>query len=186
MKAVTYKAEIMNEADVRRALLRIAHEILEKNRGSRNVVLLGIRTRGIFLARRLAEIIAEVEGNEPHVGTLDITLYRDDILSRGVNPVVRESIVPFDILGKNVVLVDDVLYTGRTIRAALDAVFDLGRPSCIELAVLVDRGHRELPVGANYVGKNIPTARHETVKVELAEQDGRDCVWLGQIETEEV
>lgn len=171
-------AEIMNGADIRRALTRIAHEILEKHRGSSEIALLGIRTRGVFLAERLQSIIGEVEGQAPDLGILDITLYRDDILSKGPNPVVRESKVPFDIWGKKVILVDDVLYTGRTIRAALDAVFDLGRPAIMELATLVDRGHREMPIGANYVGKNIPTSRKQKVRVSLTECDDTDGVYL--------
>lgn len=174
------KTEIMTKDDIKRALTRMAHEILEKNHGSEDLALIGIRTRGIFLAKRLAVIIREVEKTEVEVGTLDITLYRDDIAAKGGIPIVGESHVPFDLNGKKVVLCDDVLYTGRTVRAALDAVFDLGRPSFIRLAVLVDRGHRELPVRADYVGKNIPTSYQETVEVRLSEVDGEDTVLLEQ------
>lgn len=174
------KTEIMTTEDIKRALTRMAHEILEKNHGSEGLALIGIRTRGIFLAKRLAAIIREVEKTEVEVGTLDITLYRDDIAAKGGIPIVGESHVPFDLNGKKVVLCDDVLYTGRTVRAALDAVFDLGRPSFIRLAVLVDRGHRELPVRADYVGKNIPTSYQETVEVRLSEVDGEDTVLLEQ------
>lgn len=174
------KSEIMSEADIRRALTRIAHEILERNQGSEDLVLLGIRTRGIFLAKRIAELIAQVENVEVPVGALDITLYRDDIAVKGGIPIVGESDVPFDLNGKKVILCDDVLFTGRTIRAAMDAVFDLGRPSVIRLAVLIDRGHRELPIRADYVGKNIPTSKLETVEVRLDERDGYDTVILAQ------
>lgn len=174
------QTEIMTKDDIKRALTRMAHEILEKNQGSENLALIGIRTRGIFLARRLAAIIHQVEGTAVAVGTLDITLYRDDIAAKGGIPIVGGSDVPFDLNGKKVVLCDDVLYTGRTIRAALDALFDLGRPSFIRLAVLVDRGHRELPIRADYVGKNIPTSYREAVDVRLSEADGEDTVILEQ------
>lgn len=170
--------EILSETDIKRALTRMAHEILEKNQGGKDLVLLGIRTRGVFLARRLAAIIDEVEGLKVPVGTLDITLYRDDIAAKGGIPVVGESDVPFDLDHKKVILCDDVLFTGRTVRAALDAVFDLGRPSFIRLAILVDRGHRELPVRADYVGKNIPTSHTENVVVRFDECDGYDTVVL--------
>lgn len=172
------KSEIMDASDIRRAMTRMAHEILEKNHGAEDVVLLGIRTRGVFVAERLRDVIYDVEGVKLPVGTLDITLYRDDIAAKGGIPIVGESHVPFDLNGKKVVLCDDVLYTGRTIRAALDAVFDLGRPAFVRLAVLVDRGHRELPVRADYVGKNIPTARRELVEVRFDEHDGYDTVIL--------
>ena len=172
------KSEIMNEADIQRALVRMAHEVLEKNHGAEDLVLIGVRTRGIYLAQRLAAVIKEVEGADLPVGVLDITLYRDDIAVKGGIPFVGESEVPFEINGKKVVLCDDVLYTGRTIRAALDAIFDLGRPSFVRLAVLVDRGHRELPIRADYVGKNIPTALRETVEVRFDENDGYDTVIL--------
>jgi pyrimidine operon attenuation protein/uracil phosphoribosyltransferase len=172
------KSEIMDGSDIKRAVTRMAHEILEKNHGAEDLVLLGIRTRGIFLAERLKDVIRDVENAELPVGTLDITLYRDDIAVKGGIPIVGESNVPFDLNGKKVVLCDDVLFTGRTIRAALDAVFDLGRPSFVRLAVLVDRGHRELPIRADYVGKNIPTAQQETVEVRFDEHDGYDTVIL--------
>lgn len=161
--------------DIRRALVRVAHEIVERNRGAEKLVLVGMHTRGVPLARRLAVIIEGFECKPLPVGVLDIGLYRDDLASRAT-PTIRRTEVPVDIAGKSVVLVDDVLYTGRSIRAAMDALFDLGRPEKIQLAVLVDRGHRELPVRADYVGKNIPTSRHEEVRVHLKELDGGDEV----------
>lgn len=169
-------AEIMDAADVRRALTRIAHEILERDRGSGDLVLVGIANRGDDLARRLAREIARIEGQEVPVGVLDITLYRDDIGLTPEAPELRETRIPFDPSGKVIVLVDDVLYTGRTIRAALDALIDLGRPRTIQLAVLVDRGHRELPIRADFVGKNVPTGRADDVRVLVEEVDGRDAV----------
>ena len=169
-------AEIMDAHDVRRALTRIAHEILERDKGSGDLVLVGIANRGDDLARRLAREIARIEGNEVPVGVLDITLYRDDIGLTPEAPEIRETRIPFDPSGKVIVLVDDVLYTGRTIRAALDALIDLGRPRTIQLAVLVDRGHRELPIRADYVGKNVPTGRSDDVRVLIDEVDGRDAV----------
>jgi pyrimidine operon attenuation protein/uracil phosphoribosyltransferase len=180
VKAKGIQTEIMTKDDIKRALIRMAHEILEKNQGSEDLALIGIRTRGIFIAKRLAAIIQQVEGTTVAVGTLDITLYRDDIAAKGGIPIVGGSDVPFDLNGKKVVLCDDVLYTGRTIRAALDALFDLGRPAFIRLAVLVDRGHRELPIRADYVGKNIPTSYREAVVVHLREADGEDTVVLEQ------
>ncbi len=161
---------------MRRAIRRIAHEIIERNKGVEGVVLVGMRTRGVPLARRLAEAIGEFEGAAVPVGALDIGLYRDDLPSLGTRPALRPSNIPTDIDGKRVVLVDDVLYTGRSIRAALDALMDFGRPGQVQLAVLVDRGHRELPIRADYVGKNIPTSRREEVQVRLVEVDGRDEV----------
>ena len=175
------KSEIMNEADIKRALTRMAHEILEKNHGGEDLVLLGVCTRGVFVAERLAAVIEQVENVKVPVGVLDITLYRDDIAAKGGIPIVGESKVNFDLNGKKVILCDDVLYTGHTVRAALDAVFDLGRPSFVRLAVLVDRGHRELPVRADYVGKNIPTSQRETVEVRFDECDGYDTVILGEM-----
>jgi len=166
----------MTEADMRRAIRRIAHEIIERNKGVEGVVLVGMRTRGVPLARRLAEAIGEFEGAAVPVGALDIGLYRDDLPSLGTRPALRPSNIPTDIDGKRVVLVDDGLYTGRSIRAALDALMDFGRPGQVQLAVLVDRGHRELPIRADYVGKNIPTSRREEVQVRLVEVDGRDEV----------
>jgi len=161
-----------------RTLARIAHEILERNRGVEEIALVGIRTRGVPIARRLAQAIKEINGHEVPTGALDITLYRDDLMRHpvGPQPVVRRTEIPFSIDGKRILLVDDVLYTGRTIRAALDALIDFGRPQSIQLVVLVDRGHRELPIKADYVGKNLPTAASESVQVHLTEIDGRDEV----------
>lgn len=172
------KALLLSEMDIKRALTRIAHEILERNRGAADLILIGIRTRGVYLAQRLQTIIKDFEGIALPLGILDITLYRDDIASLGATPIVKESQVPFELNGKKVILVDDVLYTGRTIRAALDAVFDLGRPSFIQLAALIDRGHRELPIRADFIGKNTPTSRGELVEVNLREIDGIDKVVL--------
>jgi pyrimidine operon attenuation protein/uracil phosphoribosyltransferase len=166
----------LDSGDVARALARVAHEIIERNKGASRVVLVGILTRGVHLAKRLAERIAEIEGVNVATGSLDIGLYRDDIGMREPAPLAPVR-VP-DIDGKIVVLVDDVLYTGRSIRAAMDAVMDLGRPHAIQLAVLVDRGHRELPIRADYVGKNIPTAQNEEVQVRVSEIDGEDSVVL--------
>ncbi len=172
------RVRVMDGAAIRRALTRIAHEIVEKNKSLRDVALVGIQTRGVPLARRLAEKLGSVEGRVPPTGILDINLYRDDLSRIGYHPVVRKTDIPFDLEGKRVVLVDDVLYTGRTIRAALDALIDLGRPERIALAVLVDRGHRELPIRADFVGKNVPTAEAEVVEVRLEETDGTDEVLL--------
>jgi pyrimidine operon attenuation protein/uracil phosphoribosyltransferase len=169
------KAEVMDAVAVDRALRRIAHEVLEANKGAGGIGLVGIVTRGAAIAQRLADRIREIEGTEVPVGTLDISFYRDDVGAR-LNPEVHRTDIPFDPTERLVVLVDDVLFTGRTIRAAMDAIFDYGRPSCIQLAVLVDRGHRELPIRADYVGKNVPTSRKERVKVLLTETDGRDAV----------
>ncbi len=167
---------LMDEAEVRRAVTRIAHEILERNRGAEELVLVGIAARGDDLARRLAAEIARIEGVEVPVGALDITFYRDDIGLRSEAPEVHETNVRFDINRRTVVLVDDVLFTGRTIRAALDALVDFGRPTAIQLAVLVDRGHRELPIRADFVGKNVPSRKDEIVRVALREVDGEDAV----------
>ena len=169
--------QILSAEDIGRAITRIAHEIVERNRGVERLVLAGIPTRGAPLARRLAERIAEFEGRHVPVGALDIGLYRDDLASRA-RPVVRSSEMPVDVDGRNVVLVDDVIYTGRTVRAALDALTDFGRPRLVQLAVLVDRGHREVPIRADYVGKNIPTAAWEEVQVRVKEVDERDEVVL--------
>ncbi|MFY9402957.1 MAG: bifunctional pyr operon transcriptional regulator/uracil phosphoribosyltransferase PyrR [Candidatus Omnitrophota bacterium] len=165
------KARILDKEAISRALMRIAHEIVEKNKGTQNLCLIGIRNRGVFLARRLAEQIKKIEGGDVLFGVLDITLYRDDLALASGQPIVRKTEIGFDINNKLLVLVDDVLYTGRTIRAALDALTDFGRPESIQLAVLIDRGHRELPIRADYVGKNIPTAKHETIQVRLLEVD---------------
>lgn len=170
------KAQIMDADGIRRALTRIAHEILEKNSGTKDLILIGIRRRGVPLARKIAQLIKEIEGTAVPLGTLDITLYRDDLSQLGYQPLVRKTEVPCDITGKKIVLVDDVLYTGRTVRAALDAIIDLGRPKLIQLAVLIDRGHRELPIRADFVGKNVPTSRMEEISVSLQEIDGIDRV----------
>jgi len=170
------KAKILDKENISRAIIRIAHEILEKNKGTENLCLVGIRNRGVHLAKRLAENIKQIENKDVVVGVLDITLYRDDLTLISAQPVVHKTEIDFDINDKNLVLVDDVLYTGRTIRAALDALIDFGRPKSIQLAVLVDRGHRELPIRADYAGKNIPTSQKETVEVRLEECDGKDEV----------
>ncbi len=164
----------MDKENVGRALMRIAHEILEKNRGTENLCLVGIRTRGAVLAERINECIRQIEGSPLAIGILDITLYRDDLTLVSTQPVIHETSISFDITGKKIVLVDDVLFTGRTIRAALDALIDFGRPASIQLAVLIDRGHRELPIRADYVGKNIPTALDQNVKVILKETDSEE------------
>lgn len=174
------KTEIMDEKALDRALTRIAHEIIERNRGIEDVVLLGIRTRGVTLAKRLCKKIRDIEGNELPVGSLDITSYRDDIKNMKDMPQENSTEVSFDITGKKVILVDDVLYTGRTVRAAMDAIVDIGRPLSIQLAVLVDRGHRELPIRADYVGKNVPTSRSEMIIVNVMEADDEDGVLLGE------
>jgi len=170
------KARILDKDTVNRTLMRIAHEILEKNKGTKDLCLIGIRNRGVHIALRLARLIKDIEDNDVLVGALDITLYRDDLTMISTHPVVHKTEIGFDINGKNLVLVDDVLYTGRTVRAALDALMDFGRPHSIQLAVMVDRGHRELPIRADYVGKNIPTSNKETVEVRLSEADGVDEV----------
>jgi pyrimidine operon attenuation protein/uracil phosphoribosyltransferase len=169
-------ATVMAPDDIRRALTRIAHEILERDKGAADVVLVGIADRGDDLARRLAAEVSRIEGVEIPVGVLDITFYRDDIGLRAEAPEVHETRIGFDVSGKVVVLVDDVLYTGRTIRSAMDALMDLGRPHKIQLAVLVDRGHRELPIRADFVGKNLPTSRDDNVRVQVQELDGADAV----------
>ena len=166
--------KIMDQDQVRRAISRIAHEILEKNKGTQDLAIIGIRTRGAILAERLNAAIKQIEGNAVAVGVLDITLYRDDLTLVNAAPVVHETLIDFDLDKKSIVLVDDVLFTGRTIRAALNAIHDFGRPANIQLAVLIDRGHRELPIRADYVGKNIPTSLNENVKVILAESDQKE------------
>ncbi len=172
------KAQIMDEAALSRALMRISHEITEKNRGVENVVLVGIRRRGEPIARIIRANIAKIEGVEVPCGSIDIGFYRDDLTTFADSPLVRRASLDFDVNGRNVVLVDDVLYTGRTARAAIEAVFSCGRPRSIQFAVLVDRGHRELPIRADYVGKNIPTSRSELVEVRLPEYDGETGVFL--------
>jgi pyrimidine operon attenuation protein/uracil phosphoribosyltransferase len=162
----------MDADQIRRAVIRIAHEILERNKGTGDLCLVGIRTGGALLAARVKRAIHEIEGQDVPLGILDINLYRDDLALVTKQPVVRETLIDFDITDKSVVLVDDVLFTGRTIRAALAALVDLGRPACIQLAVLIDRGHRELPIRADFVGKNIPTSREQRVAVTLGETDG--------------
>lgn len=175
------KARVMDENDMRRAITRIAHEILERNSGVDALAIIGIQTRGAFLARRVADVIESIEGVSVPVGILDITLYRDDLQTIAEQPVVNESEIPFDVQGKTIVLVDDVLYTGRTVRAALDEIIDFGRPKSVQLAVVVDRGHRELPIRADYVGKNVPTSERENVAVRIAEKDGSDDVLIQSI-----
>lgn len=172
------KNRIMDADGIRRAISRIAHEILEKNQGTKDLVLIGIRTRGVPLAERIRERIRVYEGVNVPLGLLDITLYRDDLSTIAFQPVIHETKVPFSLDGKIVILVDDVLFTGRTVRAALDALIDLGRPSKIQLAVLIDRGHRELPIRADYVGKNVPTSSREIVSVCLEEIDQNEEVFL--------
>ena len=164
----------MDKEAIRRALLRIAHEIVEKNKGVEGLCLIGIRTRGVILAERLQKNIKEIEGCDLPVGILDITLYRDDLTKASTQPVVGETHIDFDLTNKKIVLIDDVLFSGRTIRCALDALIDFGRPSEIQLAVLIDRGHRELPIRADYVGKNIPTSLQQSVQVVLQETDRKD------------
>jgi pyrimidine operon attenuation protein/uracil phosphoribosyltransferase len=175
------KAKIADADGIRRMLTRIAHEIIERNKGTENLVLVGIRRRGVPLASRLRELIKEIEGTQVPLGVLDITLYRDDLQTIAQQPIVRTTEIPVDIDEKIVVLVDDVLFTGRTVRSALNALIDFGRPSAIQLAVLVDRGHRELPIRADFVGKNVPTSRREVVAVCLQEEDGTDEVQIREV-----
>jgi pyrimidine operon attenuation protein / uracil phosphoribosyltransferase len=172
------KTVIMDDQAIRRALTRIAHEIIERNKGVKDIVLAGIKTRGEYLARRLAERIEQIEGNAVNVGVIDITLYRDDLKIKTENqePELKGTDIPTEIKDKKIILVDDVLYTGRTVRAAMDAVMDLGRASSIQLAVLIDRGHRELPIRADFVGKNVPTSSEEIISASLVEVDGMDEV----------
>lgn len=170
------KVQLLDEKGINRSITRIAHEILERNKGPKNIVLVGIKTRGVPLAKRLAAKINDIEETKVPVGTLDITLYRDDLSEIEEAPVVHGSEIPDSIEGKIIILVDDVLYTGRTVRAALDAIVDIGRPRAIQLAVLVDRGHRELPIRADFVGKNVPTSTSEVVKVKLVETDDENTV----------
>lgn len=172
------KAQIMEADAIRRALTRISHEIIERNKGTHNLALIGIRTRGVPLAQRIAQKIAEIEQVELPVGVLDISLYRDDLTSLADQPIVNKTEITFPVARKTIVLVDDVIYTGRTVRAALDGIIDLGRPNAIQLAVLIDRGHRELPIRADFVGKNVPTSRQELIAVCLTEVDGEDGVYI--------
>ena len=182
MSTSVKKKTILDADAIRRALVRVAHEIGEKNKGVEDIVLVGITTRGVPLAKRIAKEIEAIENVKLPVGSLDITLYRDDLSTLAYNPVMHGTEIDFDISGKTVVLIDDVLFTGRTIRCALDALIDMGRPTSIQLGVLVDRGHKELPIRADYVGKNVPTAINENVEVMLAEIDGEDEVFLADIQ----
>ena len=172
------KATLMDDKAIGRAITRISHEIIEKNKGIEDVVLVGIKTRGVPIANRISKRIEQIEGGPVNTGEVDITLYRDDLKQVNVDPVINGSNIDFNINDKIVVLVDDVLYTGRTVRAALDAIMDLGRPKSIQLAVLVDRGHRELPIRADYVGKNVPTSKSEVISVKLLEIDSEDSVTI--------
>ncbi len=178
------KARIMDEKRMTRAIRRLATEIIERNRDIENLVLVGIRTRGVFLAQRFQKLIEEFEGVKIPLGILDITLYRDDIPKKGLQPEVKKTEIPFSIEDKDLILVDDVLFTGRTVRAALDSLMDLGRPKTVQLAVLIDRGHRELPIQADYVGKVLPTSKRERVKVMFKEYDGKDEVLITEPEEE--
>ncbi len=173
-----FKAEIMDQNAVNRALVRIAHEIIEKNKGTDNIAFIGIKTRGVPLANIISNNIEQIEGVKTPVGELDIIHYRDDLTEVNSLPKVVPPTIPFDVNGKDIILVDDVLFTGRTVRAAIEAIFSLGRPSSIQLAILVDRGHRELPFRADYVGKNVPTSTSELISVMMPETDGNMCVKL--------
>lgn len=170
------KANILDEKSVKRTLVRISHEIVEKNRGVENIVLVGIRRRGYPIAQRIAENIKRIEGVDVPVESVDITLYRDDLTTLTEKPTIKTDVMKLDVKDRKVILVDDVLYTCRTVRAAIDAIVDLGRPNSIQLAVLIDRGHKELPIRADYVGKNIPTSKNEIVAVQIKETDGEDSV----------
>ncbi len=174
------QTKIMDGEAVERALKRIAHEIIERNKGCENLCIIGIRRRGVPLAERLCNNVSAIEGKKPPMGMLDITLYRDDLSQEFVDPVINATDIPFSVTGKKIVLVDDVLYTGRTVRAAIDALISLGRPSCIQLAIMVDRGHRELPIRGDFVGKNIPTSHEERVFVKIPEIDGEGGVYISR------
>lgn len=175
------KKNVLLDAEaIRRAIVRISHEIIERNKGVEDVVLVGIHTLGVPMAERLAAAIEKIENVKVPVGMLDITMYRDDLSTLDYNPVVHGTEIDFDLTGKTVILVDDVLFTGRTIRAAMDALIDMGRPKAIQLAVLIDRGHRELPIRADFAGKNVPTSKKEVVNVQLVENDGVDEVAIGE------
>jgi pyrimidine operon attenuation protein/uracil phosphoribosyltransferase len=176
------KSKILDEQAIQRTITRLSHEILEKNKGSENIALVGIQTRGEFLAKRIRNKILEIEGIEVPTGILNITLYRDDVRIKLKQPEVKATNILFDINDKDIILIDDVLYTGRTVRAAMDALTDLGRYSSIQLLVLIDRGHRELPIKADYVGKNVPTSINEEIRVKLKEVDGEDAVYLVEVE----
>ncbi|MCR8745309.1 bifunctional pyr operon transcriptional regulator/uracil phosphoribosyltransferase PyrR [Romboutsia lituseburensis] len=174
------KAQLMDEKAIARAITRVSHEIIEKNKGIEDIVLVGIKTRGVPIANRISNKIEQIEGSNVNTGEVDITLYRDDLKQINIDPVLNGSNIDFDINDKIVILVDDVLYTGRTVRGALDAIMDIGRPKAIQLAVLVDRGHRELPIRADYVGKNVPTSKHEIISVKLSETDEEDSVTINE------
>lgn len=176
-----FKSQLLDEKAIQRTLIRISHEIIEKNKGIQDVVLVGIKRRGYPLAKRIAEQIEKIEGSMPLVGSVDITLYRDDLTRVNETPRINSKDVGVETTNKKVILIDDVLYTGRTVRAAIDAVIDNGRPRMIQLAVLIDRGHRELPIRADYVGKNIPTSRSELISVEVKEIDGNDSVKIYEL-----
>jgi pyrimidine operon attenuation protein/uracil phosphoribosyltransferase len=182
LRSMVEKARIMSEEDIRRAISRLAHEIIERNAGPDGIVICGIRTRGQYLAERIVRKVREIERADLPLGILDITLYRDDLKTVAKQPLVRSTEIPVSIVDKHVVLVDDVLYTGRTIRAAMDEVIDFGRPKTIQLAVLIDRGHREFPIRADYVGKNVPTSQREVIKVQFQEVDGADSVVVLELE----
>jgi pyrimidine operon attenuation protein/uracil phosphoribosyltransferase len=176
------KSKIMDEAGMQRTLTRLAHEIIEQNKGIESIAIVGIKTRGEFIAKRLAKIIGEIENKEITVGLLDITLYRDDLRTLHEQPLLKGTEIFFDVTDKNIILVDDVLFTGRTVRAALDELVDLGRPTTIQLAVLIDRGHRQLPIKADFVGKNVPTSLYEQIKVMLKDVDGEDAVLIVKLD----
>ena len=177
---MTINSKIIDAQGFERTLTRLAHEILERNKGSETIALVGIKTRGEFLARRLSRKIQEIEHKELQLGFLDITLYRDDLRGKIKQPILRGTNITFDVTGKDIILIDDVLYSGRTVRAALDALADLGRPATIQLAVFADRGHRELPIKADFIGKNIPTSRDQEVRVLMNEIDGEDAVVIAE------
>lgn len=185
MKKFIEKAVIMDEDQMDRALKRISHELLEKNKTLDNAIILGIRTRGVPIAERLQKAIEEIHGVKVPIGILDINLYRDDLTALTEQPVIHQTIIPGGVKGKKIILVDDVLYTGRTIRSALDSIIDMGRPELIQLVVMVDRGHRELPIRADYVGKNVPTSKREKIEVMLKEIDGIDKVVIKELAEEE-
>ena len=176
MAVLKEKAKLMGSDDLNRVIKRIAHEMVEQNKGTENMILVGIHRRGVYLARRIQKIIEEIEGVKIPCGELDITLYRDDLTMLFEQPMVHSTRMPQDISGKNIFLVDDVLYTGRTVRAALEALVDLGRPSSVKLAVIIDRGHRELPIHPDICGKNVPTSKNEVIEVKVTELDGKDEV----------
>ncbi len=176
------RTKVIDTDGLGRILTRISHEILEKNKGSKNIVLMGMRTRGEFLAKRISKKLKSIDGEDLPIGVLDVTLYRDDFRTRIKQPQVSVSDITFDINEKHIILVDDVLYTGRTVRSAMNAIMDLGRPASIQLCILVDRGHRELPIRADYVGKNIPTSHNEEIKVRMTEVDEEDAIYLVEVE----